>query len=555
MKILLAAVNAKYIHSNPAIYSLRAFAKDWQAYTEIAEYTINQLPEEILSDLYERKPDVIAFSCYIWNRSMIAYLLRELKKILPDVALWIGGPEVSYDAPIVLREFPELTGVMVGEGERTFADLCRYYAGGEGDLRSISGLCLPDTGMTPPRALTDLDDIPFFYDDLSVFDNRILYYETSRGCPYRCSYCLSSIDKTVRFRSLEKVFHELDFFLANNVMQVKFIDRTFNCDRERARSIWRYLKRNDNGITNFHFEIAADLLDDEDIALLQSLRAGQVQLEIGVQTTNIDTLSAIRRVMRVDHLRDTVARLRKNKNIHIHLDLIAGLPEEDLASFRKSFDDVYRMGCEDLQLGFLKVLKGSFMEANAEAYDLRYLSEPPYEVLSTQWLSYADLLELKRVERVLEIYHNTNQYRAMLGQLERETDSPYDLYLRLADFYRAQGCEQNRPSRMEKFRVLLDFAIARRPENAELYRELLTFDAYARDRCKRRPDFAADLIPYKEAIRRTDAKKEDHVDVFFYPVWQDDPRERRNEPYYVIFDYDHRDLLTNNAAIRVAEDQ
>jgi len=553
LKILLAAVNAKYIHSNPAVYSLRAYAKQWQAHTEIAEYTINQLPEQILTDLYEKKPDVIAFSCYIWNWTLIRGLLRELPKILPDTALWLGGPEVTYDAPDILKEFPCLSGIMIGEGERTFSELCGYYVTGAGRLSDIAGLCLPETGYTAARELTPLDEIPFFYDDLEVFQNRILYYETSRGCPYRCSYCLSSIDKTVRFRPLEMVFRELDFFLSNNVMQVKFIDRTFNCNHAHCMAIWRYINEHDNGITNFHFEIAAELLNDEEIALLQSLRPGLVQLEIGVQTTNPDTLSEIHRHMNAERLGETVARLRKNGNIHIHLDLIAGLPEENLESFKRSFDDVYSMGCEDLQLGFLKVLKGSYMQQHAAEYGLKYLDAPPYEVLSTRWLSYGDILELKRVEQVLEIYHNSNQFSAMLRRLEREYVSPYRLYLELADFYRAGGYGQNQPSRMDKYNILLDFAVSRHPENAALYRELLTFDAYSRERCKRRPDFACDLTPYKEAIRNADAKKEDHVEVFFCRVWEDEPSERLNEPALVVFSYDERSRLTNNAAIRVIE--
>ena len=363
MKFLLTAVNAKYIHSNPAIYSLRAYSvqkdPELEKNIELAEYTINQPFQDILADIYGRKPDCIAFSCYIWNWEMIRDIVRELAKILPDVPVWLGGPEVSYNAEEILEKLPFLTGIMVGEGEETFRELLCYYRNGStrenAGLEKIAGIVFRrHAGIcrTGERRLTDISELPFFYneEDIGDFHNRIIYYESSRGCPYRCSYCLSSIDKTVRLRSRELVEKELQFFLDKKVPQVKFVDRTFNCDHKHAMGIWKYIKEHDNGITNFHFEISADILKEEELAILQSLRPGLVQLEIGVQSTNPRTIEEIRRSMDWERLRQIVAALREKENIHIHLDLIAGLPYEDMESFRNSFNEVYACRPEQLQL-------------------------------------------------------------------------------------------------------------------------------------------------------------------------------------------------------------
>ena len=428
MKILLVAINAKYIHSNLAVYCLRACAGEHKGQVEIAEYTINHRKEDILADIYRRKPDVLAFSCYIWNREYVTSLIRDFHLLCREVPVWVGGPEVSYDARQFLEEFPQVTGVMAGEGERSFAALVEAYVHGYGQsfcvdeepdangsmdqvlsgIRGIvwrtekGGIC-----ENPPAKLMDLDEIPFVYENMKDFPNKIIYYESSRGCPFSCSYCLSSIDKRVRFRSLGLVLSELQFFLDQKVPQVKFVDRTFNCNHRHAKAIWRYLAEHDNGITNFHFEIAADLLDEEELALLSALRPGLAQLEIGVQSVNPETISEINRVMELSKLRDTVARVRAGKNIHQHLDLIAGLPYEDFDSFVHSFNEVYAMRPQQLQLGFLKVLKGSGMQENAERYGLVYRQEPPYEVLCTRWISYGELLKLKAVEEMVEVYYNS----------------------------------------------------------------------------------------------------------------------------------------------------
>ncbi|MCI9435854.1 MAG: DUF4080 domain-containing protein [Lachnospiraceae bacterium] len=578
MKFLLVAVNAKFIHSNPAIYSLRACAgEELCRFVELAEYTINQPMEEILADIYYRKPDGVGFSCYIWNWRLVQELIVELAKLLPDTAIWLGGPEVSYDADVILKKYPQLTGIMTGEGEATFREVLEYYtkAGcGRGDsakkkqaepvsLEHIKGLCLPG-GYTPCRAPADMSAIPFLYEDLSPFANKIIYYESSRGCPFRCTYCLSSVENQVRFRNISIIKEELRFFLDHKVNQVKFVDRTFNCSHEHTMAIWQYIFENDNGVTNFHFEISADILRDEEIALLRRFRPGLAQLEIGVQSVNPDTLKAIRRVTDIDRLEAAVRKIRKGGNVHIHLDLIAGLPYEDYVSFGRSFDRVYRMGPHQLQLGFLKVLKGSGMWEAAEDYGIGYMEQPPYEVLYTGWMSYGELRRLKGVEEMVEFYYNSGQFTHTLPFLERAFEGPFVLYERLADFVRAKGYPLTGSARIRRYEALLAFAEAYDNTRQAIYRELLTYDLYLRENMKSRPAFAADLSCHQEAIRnfrRTwgeKAGKMVHLEPFYYPVW--DPGQMAKnyalwgtqvhgrEAEYILFDYQKRDPISHDAA-------
>ncbi len=551
MKVLLVAVNAKYIHANPAVYSLRAYAAEYQASLEIAEYTINHTVEAMLADLYQRGPQVIAFSCYIWNWRLIGELLEEIPQILPGTKLWLGGPEVSYDAPLVLKQFPQLSGVMVGEGEATFAELMRFYCRGDIELTEVSGICLPGTGMTGVRRPLSMDELPFLYEDLQPFANRIVYYESGRGCPFRCSYCLSSIDKQVRLRSVELVKRELLVFLEHKVPQVKFVDRTFNCCHEHAMEIWRFIHEHDNGVTNFHFEISADLLTEEELQLLHAMRPGLVQLEIGVQSTHPATLQAIRRSMQIGQLRTAVRRLWEGRNIHIHLDLIAGLPMEDYDRFVISFNDVYAMEPDQLQLGFLKVLKGSELYEKANDYGISYRSRAPYEVLYSKWLSYEDVLKLKRVEEMVERYYNSGQFRHTLKELERAFAHPFRMYEELAAYYEEQGYVINSPARSRRYEILLAFAVSRDPGRESLYRELLTFDIYLREKCKSRPSFAADRTAYREMLRAREVDKREHVEIFFYPVWERAPKQRGEAPVFVRFCYEKRDPLSHNAMITV----
>ena len=586
MKFLLVALNAKYIHSNPALYSLRAYVGETlQKHVEIAEYTINHAFTDVLADIYQRKPDVIGLSCYIWNIEQILELVKELSKLLPQVPIWLGGPEVTYDAPKLLEKYPSVTGIMIGEGEETFRQLLECYVNCNGikreELQRISGLCLPE-GFTAPRELTDISALPFLYEDMEPFQNRIIYYESSRGCPFRCSYCLSSIDKKVRLRDMSVVKRELQFFLDKKVKQVKFVDRTFNCNHAHAAAIWKYLLKNDNGVTNFHFEIAADLLNEEELALLSQMRPGLVQLEIGVQSTNPQTLEAIHRVMDVEKLEQVVARINVAQNVHQHLDLIAGLPYEDYESFGRSFNRVYAMKPEQLQLGFLKVLKGSEMCERAAEYGIYYTDKAPYEVLFTKWLSFEDVLHLKKIEEMVELYYNSNQFVHTLQFLEQAFETPFQMYEELADFYERKGYFTNSPARSYRYQVLLEFACEYDGQYEAVYRELLTYDMYLRENLKSRPEFAKELTAYKEQFkafyRQEEEKREylpayeaydskqlsrmTHLEPFAYPVWERMDRNVTNvsnmaeaeaKDYFVLFDYQERSPLTGEARKVVAE--
>lgn len=572
MKFLLVAVNAKYIHSNPAVYSLKRFAGEYTDAVEIAEYTINNRMEDILEDIYRRKPDVIGFSCYIWNIGMVEKLMGELHKLLPKLPVFLGGPEVTYDADKLLRKYPYLTGIFIGEGEATFAQVVKYYVKKNPEsLEDIPGLMLR-SGMTPARKPLNLTDVPFLYDDMAPFTNRIIYYETQRGCPFRCSYCLSSIDKTVRFRDIEVVKKELAFFLEKKVKQVKFVDRTFNCNHDHAMAVWQYLYDHDNGVTNFHFEIAGDILREDEIALVAKMRPGLVQFEIGVQSTNTDTLREIRRVMDIEKLKQVVAALKAAHNVHIHLDLIAGLPYEDYDSFARSFDDVYAMEPEQLQLGFLKVLKGSYMAEMAESYGLVYTDYAPYEVLYTNWLSFTEICRLKRIEEMVEIYYNSGQFAHSLPVMIADFgQGAFAFYEALADFYEGQGFFVETPSRIYRYQALLSFAKSIHPERQELYKELLLFDLYVRENLKSRPDFAPDLhdlqpvihafykkeeserryLPHLSEIPAPQLSRMTHLEPFSYSVWATDVSgvKRLPEQAFLLFDYDHRDPLTREAKV------
>lgn len=620
MKFLLAAINAKYIHSNPGVYSLRAFARTKipGADIEIGEYTINHQMDLILQDIYRRKPDFIGFSCYIWNISYIMEIVRDVKKVLPEAEIWLGGPEVSYDAKKVLTREPDVRGIMRGEGELTFTELVRAYLQREktsvpdgyagesfrGQAKEKTFGCAENTRMPEnaegenahsdrldlsqipgityraangeieghgPQRLLSLDEIPFYYDDMAGFENRIVYCESSRGCPFSCSYCLSSIDKTVRFRSLDLVLPELQFFLDHKVPQVKFVDRTFNCKREHTLGIWRYLVEHDNGVTNFHFEVSADIFDEEELELIGKMRPGLIQLEIGVQSTNPDTIREIHRHMDLVKLKRAVDRVYDYRNTHQHLDLIAGLPYEDYESFMRSFDDVYRMRPDQLQIGFLKVLKGSYMEEQVAAYDLKYRGIPPYEVLSTKWLPYRDVIRLKGVEDMVEVYYNSGQFPATMKLLEKRFQRPSEIFVNLAEYYEKNGLTGISHSRLARYEILYRFleedmreeerdhvTAAKVPETGQPsladFRDSLMYDLYVRENIKSRPSFASDQSPYKKEVREFFMAEEEN------PKWLTDYAgfdsrqmakmahlEHMEDGTFVLFDYKKRDPLSGNA--------
>ena len=545
--ILLAAINAKYIHSNLAVYSLKAYAKKYQNQIGLAEYTINQNLDDILKGIYRDHPEVLCISCYIWNISYVKNLIREVHKVLPDTAIWLGGPEVSYDARKVLEEHPEVTGVMKGEGEVTFLELAGFYLEGISELAKIEGITYRDGDQireNPWRGITDLSTIPFVYKDLKKFENRIIYYESSRGCPFSCSYCLSSIDKKLRFRDLELVKEELQFFLDHNVPQVKFVDRTFNCKHDHAMAIWKYLIAHDNGITNFHFEVSADLLRDEEMQLMSRMRPGLIQLEIGVQSTNPDTIHAIHRHMDLDKLERCVAKVHSFGNIHQHLDLIAGLPYEDYDTFHRSFNDVYRMKPDQLQLGFLKVLKGSLMEKEAEKYGIMHKEKEPYEVLSTNWLSYKEVLRLKMVESMVEVYYNSGQFQNTLEYLVPQFADAFTFYEKLGAFYEKKGYSEISHSRMRRYEILLEFLREETDLDADVAAQHMLYDLYLREKLKKRPSFAADQKPYESAVwtyrKKHKISKTAHIEAF--------PNGTT-----ILFDYENRNPLSNNAHTETIE--
>ena len=553
MKILLAACNAKYIHSNLAVYNLKSCSGEYSSRVVVKEYTINQIRDDILKDIYLEQPDVICFSCYIWNISFVRELVPDLKKILPQVEFWAGGPEVSYDAVEFLKKNPAFFGVMVGEGEETFHELAGYYIERKPEtLSEIRGVAFRDENKdrnivhTGWRELMDLSKVPFAYSNLTEFKNRIIYYESSRGCPFSCSYCLSSIDKKLRFRDIELVKKELQFFIDNKVPQVKFVDRTFNCKHDHAMEIWRYITENDNGITNFHFEISADLLRAEELALMKTMRPGLIQLEIGVQSTNPQTIKAIRRTMDFEKLKGIVEQIHSFGNIHQHLDLIAGLPYEDYDSFHKSFCDVYALRPEQFQLGFLKVLKGSHMMEMTGEYQILYKDREPYEVLSTAWLTYGEILRLKMVESMVEVYYNSGQFKNTLVFLEQYFDDPFRMYEALGRFYEKKGYSEISHSRMRRYEILMEFAGERKEIPAEALSDVMLLDLYLRENLKSRPSFASDQKPYERLIwdyrKAKKIPKTAHIEVF---------RDGKK----LLFDYTDRDPLTNNARLTDITDE
>lgn len=620
MNILLTAINAKYIHSNLAVYSLRACAGEYRDDVELAEYTINNQKDYILEELYKRKPDVLCFSCYIWNIDYVTDIAREYKKLCPSVPIWVGGPEVSYEVEAFLRENPYIDGVMIGEGEDTFRELCGYYqANPDMDnvnvskkLADISGIAFRDDNgsviFTPARPIKNMSEIPFCYDTLDDFSNRIIYYESSRGCPFSCSYCLSSVDKTLRFRDTRIVKRELKFFIDQKVPQIKFVDRTFNCNHAHAMELWRFIKANDNGVTNFHFEISADLLNQEELELISDMRPGLIQLEIGVQSTNEVTIKEIHRTMKLERLKEVVRLIQSGNNIHEHLDLIAGLPYEDYDSFGRSFDEIYELKPNQLQLGFLKVLKGSYMFEHAAEYGIIHHDKPPYEVMSTKWLSFDDVIKIKRVEDMLEVYYNSGQFEITMKLMECIFDSAFEFFQELGDFYEANGYFGMSHSRIRRCEILLEFlalylhgcdsdaitsvglsenhgdrddtdcdehagdrdntdfdenAIDRDntdfDENAQLYsmiQESLIFDLYYRENCKSRPVWATDIGKFKHMTHAYCKNgKLSHVEPFHY-IFPDKHTRKldelpkyHKEPVWALFHYDIRDPLDHQALV------
>lgn len=575
MKALLVSINSKYIHSNLAVRYLRSYASKYKDNIKILEYTINQQIDSILQSIYMEKADLIAFSTYIWNVEVVEMICKELRKVLPNAKIWLGGPEVSYNSKEYLLNHNEVDGIMVGEGEETFKELLDYYAreseSPNFSLEDIKGLTFRKNSniiQTGLRPLLDFSDVPFPYDNLDDLEHKIIYYESSRGCPFSCSYCLSSVDKTIRLRNIELVKEELNFFLERKVKQVKFVDRTFNCNKRHTREVWKHIMENDNGVTNFHFEVAADLLTDEEISLLNSMRSGLVQLEIGVQSTNPDTIKAISRITNFDKISENVKKVYANRNVHQHLDLIAGLPYEDYESFKNSFNEVYALKPDQLQLGFLKVLKGTPIVRDAKEYGIVHRDIPPYEVLFTNWLSFDDVLSLKLVEEMVEVYYNSSQFDTAITFMEHYFDSYFDLYRQLGEYYKKHGLLDLKHTRLRRYEILLDFM---KPilSNLEGFKEMLIYDLYLREKLKSRPKFATSDDDKKDIYRKiySDrilsekylgisntnyslgmAKRYFHIESFkIDPLRSAKEGKYIQDPHLVLFNYKDRDPMNNNA--------
>lgn len=490
-KIVLASINAKFIHSNLAIRCLKKYTENLLDVTvDLAEFTINQPLEIIMRSIYKQQPNILGFSCYIWNYEYVIRLVNEIKKLLPNCIILLGGPEVSYNPHEVIAK----TGadiVMLGEGEASFCGLVAALSA-NAPYSEISGIAYKSDDniiMTAPARPVALEEIPFVYDDFAEFHNRIIYYESSRGCPFNCQYCLSSGGGGVRFLPLERVFSDLSRFLLAGVRQVKFVDRTFNCDKNHAMAIFHYLCEHDNFITNFHFEIAAELLDEEMIAYLNTARKGLFQLEIGVQSTNRETLSAIKRITLPDKLTPIIRGLQRGQNIHLHLDLIAGLPYEGYESFKVSFNYVYSLSPDQLQLGFLKLLKGSGLYADKERYSLVCTDFAPYEVMYTDWLTYGEVLRLKMVEEMVETYYNSGRYFAEISYLQSLFSTPFDFFEALSDYYEKNNFHLSPHSKVEYYDILYGFLQCCVNTDIERFKWLCLYDIYAHEKAKKLPDW------------------------------------------------------------------
>lgn len=498
MNILLCAVNAKYIHTNIAVRLIKGYCRERiKSDISICEYTINNYAEDIVQDIFTKKPDVLVFSCYLWNIGMIRKISTMIKIILPEIIIVFGGPEVSYNSAEVLSSFPECDIIISGEGERT-SFLLYSAIESSASLEGITGITYRNSAgevvSNPPTPPLDMAELPFPYDNFSETENRICYYEASRGCPFRCQYCLSSIEKGVRFAPVEKVQKELQIFIDHRVPQVKFVDRTFNANNRFALDIVAYLIEHDNGFTNFHFEVAAETMSEELIKLLTTARKGLFQLEIGVQSTNDRTLKSISRNGAFDKICHVTEAMKTAGNIHVHLDLIAGLPYEDLSSFRNSFNDVHALYPHQFQLGFLKVLHGSGMEKMCSEHGIHYSPFAPYEVLYTNCLSYDDILYLKHIEELVETYYNSGRFLNSLMYLINHSESPFDMYSTLAARRSTVFTENITHNKNDTYRFLINSVNDYSNTDPELFSWIVKFDYILHEKPKGTPDWTEPVM-------------------------------------------------------------
>ncbi len=523
---------------------LKAFTKDLDFQGDIKEFSINDRVENILEGIIEEKPDVVAFSCYIWNMEFVNRLAELIKLVDPNIEILYGGPEVSYEGKEFLENH-EGEYVIVGEGEKTFREFVLYKLG-EGKIEDIKGLNYKRDGKVfenPKRPEMDMNELVFPYTYEEDINNKIVYYEASRGCPFKCKYCLSSVMHGVRFLDVERVKKELKYFMERGLKLVKFVDRTFNCNREYTVELLKYLSEQDTE-TRFHFEVAADLLTEEQIEILNNAPKGRFQLEVGVQTTNNEVLHNINRYITYENIKEKVLKVAAGKNVMQHLDLIAGLPGEDLESFKKSFNDVHDIRPDEIQLGFLKLLKGSSMREEAEKWGIVYSPYAPYEIIRSKDISYEELLLLKKVEAMVDKYYNSCKFNNVIKFFLNIYDKPFDFYYDLAMFFEEKGNFKRSIGNVEYYKILLDFYLEKiGGEDEGLFKEVLKFDYLCFNKKRWLPDFLLRTITKEDEQRIKDSFdrqmpfKKAHIEKFEIDIINYIKNGEINfEPKYLIFD-------------------
>lgn len=520
MKILLTAINSKFVHSNLAVRYLRAFTKDMNYDCKIREFSINDRDEKILEEIIKERPNVVAFSTYIWNIEIIKRLSNLIKLVDEDIEILYGGPEVSYDSQNILKE---LNGeyIIEGEGEKTYREFVEYKLG-EREINSIRSLYYKADGeviSNGKRPLMNMNELIFPYEEDENLDNKIVYYEASRGCPFNCKYCLSSTTHGVRFLDIDRVKQELKYFIDKEVRLVKFVDRTFNCNHKFTMAIWEFLINQDTK-TQFHFEISADILKKSELELLKKAPKDRFQFEVGVQTTNDDVLNRINRFVNFSDIKEKVEELIQIRNIKQHLDLIAGLPGEDYNSFKNSFNDVYSISPEEIQLGFLKLLRGSSMREEAEEYGMKYSPYPPYEILKTKDISYDELIKLKKVEEMVDKYYNSQKFDNIIKYLVNKFDTPFDFYYTLGTYFDSKGYFDRNIGNSEYYRVFLDFNMEILKGDNSILKEILKFDYLRFNKKRGMPEFIQRNLDKDEELKIKDqfkgvySFKDYHLEIF-----------------------------------------